>query len=55
MLRAPHPICLKKQIEMNYMKNGPESQLWLFQFHPGYAFIKAWGGGGGGGNENIAF
>lgn len=26
---------------MHYVRNGPESQLWLFQFHECYFFIKA--------------
>lgn len=29
---------------MHYMRNGPKSQLWLFQFHECYFFIKAQGG-----------
>lgn len=32
------------------MRNCPESQLWLFQFHECYFFIKAWGLG-----KNIAY
>lgn len=38
---------------MHYMRNGPKSQLWLFQFHECCFFIKAHGGGEGG--QNIAF
>lgn len=46
MLR-PRTIILKNPIEMHYVRNGPESQLWLFQFHECYFFIKKRGGGGG--------
>ncbi len=42
MLR-PRAIYLKNPIEMHYMKNGPESQLRLFQFHECYFFIKVRG------------
>lgn len=47
MLR-PRAIYLKNPIEMHYVRNGPRSQLWLFQFHECYFFIKVKGG------QNIA-
>lgn len=43
MLR-PRTIILKNPIEMHYVRNGPERQLWLFQFHECYFFIKKGGG-----------
>lgn len=54
MFRA-RPIGLQQPAEMHQMKDGGESQLWLFQFRRRYFFIKAWGVVVVGGREILLF